>query len=110
MPIAEAAATTLTGLGSRIPGPPHRRHEQRADGRDIGRRRTGDAREENLRDDRHHRETAANPPDDGHREIDDAFRDAPRLHESAADDEEWDGEQDERVDAAENLDGKNDRG
>ena len=47
---------------SRVAGAPHGGHEQRADRRHIGGRRSRDSREQDLRDDRDHRQAAADAP------------------------------------------------
>ena len=73
------------------------------------RRRAGDPREEDLRHDHDHRQPAADLPDDRHRQVHDALRDPAGLHQRAGQDEERDREQHERVDAAEDLDRKNDQ-
>src|SRR6185369_4382675 len=55
-----------------------------------------------------HRESAAYAANKRHRQIDDAFRDAAGFHQGAGEDEERNGEQDERIDAAKNLDRQDD--
>jgi hypothetical protein len=81
----------------------HGRDHGGADGGHVGHRRAGDAGEDVLRDHYRHREPAADPAHHHLRQPHQADGDAARLHESAGEDEERDGEEDEGVHALEDL-------
>jgi hypothetical protein len=86
-----------------LPRSSSRRNQHRADRRDIGHLRAGDAGEDDHRQHHDHVEAAANPSDEPFEERDQTNGHSVRLHEVADENEERDREQDEIVDPARHL-------
>ena len=81
----------------------HRRVEDAAERRGVGRAAAGDARQEHADDDVHMREPAAQVADHRHGELDEPLGDAADRHHAAGEEEERQRQQREAVDAVEHL-------
>ncbi len=91
------------GVGPRIAVPDQRRDQDRADRERRRHARPGDRREDHAGQHARRREPALDAADDRLRELDEARRDAARLHQVAGEDEERDRGERELVDRREHL-------
>ncbi len=106
MPMAEAADTTLTASAPEYPA-----FFIEGTSRELIAETSAAVEpempgEEDLGHHDHHGQAAAHLADDRHGQVHDPLRDRARFHERAGQDEEGDGQEHERVDAAQELDGQ----